>query len=87
MSECKYFNMCSAPLCPMSEQSLKNGLWYPDEEVCRLRRFASCAWVRKQKKISNKAGVNNGYFTVETLRSIKAVKCGIKGIDPDKKVA
>lgn len=87
MSECKRFNVCRAPLCPMDEQSLDSGLWYPDEEVCKLRMFNSCDWVIKQRKISNKAGVNDGYFTLKSLKAIKIVKYGIKGIDPGKRRA
>lgn len=36
---CKKFESCEAPLCPMDERSLKHGIWYPDEDICNLRIF------------------------------------------------
>ena len=34
--QCRYFDSCSAALCPLDEKHLKAGIWYPDEEICRL---------------------------------------------------
>jgi len=53
--ECKRYDTCSAPLCPMDDQSLQNGIWYPDEEICHNQAYRSLTWIKNQKKIAKKA--------------------------------
>ncbi len=84
--KCKHFNTCSAPLCPMDNQTLDGGLWYPHEEICKLRKFAKQGWIRKQRKIVKIGSDTSRYFTVDMLNSIKSVKKGIKGLDPDQEI-
>jgi hypothetical protein len=58
-------------------------IWYPDEDICSLRRFASVDWVRKQKLIVKKHGSVDGFFTARMLQVIKKVSKGITGANPD----
>jgi hypothetical protein len=81
---CRNYDRCSAPLCPNDAQSLKDGLWYPDEEICVLRNAPD--WVRRQRKIAKrtKGDYRIGFFCHRMLdRNIK-VSAGIKGLDPEK---
>ena len=82
--QCRLFEDCEAPLCPLDKDCLEHRLWYPDEEICRARKFQSLPWLRKQKKIA-KLGltVDDGFFTVRMLNSIQAITKGIKGANPD----
>ena len=80
---CPKFDTCSAPLCPMDEQSLENGLWYPDEEVCTLKKHGGLPWIRKQRKLIKRAARVDRYFTLEMLERNCIVRGGIEGLDPD----
>jgi len=81
--DCPQFEMgCSAPLCPLDEDSIENRIWYPDEEVCHRRDTPD--WVRKQKAIAKVKAPSNKYFTAEMLEAIKQVRKGIGGINPDQ---
>ncbi|MFC1974381.1 hypothetical protein ACFLU2_03410 [Chloroflexota bacterium] len=82
MDECKRFEECSAQLCPMDNND--DHLWYPGEEICPLRRFASLDWVRKQKLIVKRCGSMYGFFNVKMLQAIRKVSKGLIGADPDK---
>lgn len=76
---------CSALLCPLDENSIRNGIWYPDEEICRARKFQTLPWVRKQKRIARLGlTVDAGLFTVEMLAAVSQIRRGIKGINPDQ---
>jgi hypothetical protein len=81
--KCKYYENCSAPLCPLDEESLEFGIWYPDEEICRKRGID---WVKKQKKIVKVGASADYYFDYQSLKSIKQIRKGIKGQDPDKPI-
>jgi hypothetical protein len=72
---------CSAPICPMDKYSIKNSVWYPDEEYCKRREY-QLDWVKKQKKIAKLKPDPDKYFTVEMLNSIKRVTKGIEGLNP-----
>jgi len=83
--ECRHFGSCSAPLCPLDAESLRRGLWYPDEEICRNKRFSKLRWIKVQRRIARlhaEHGVR-GFFTYEMLCSIRQVRRGIKGLDSD----
>ena len=77
---CTLFESCLAPLCPLDPSSLK-GIWYPDEEICHSRTYASLPWVRGQRKIGRVCA--RGYFTLEMLQRNCIVKKGIAGLDSD----
>lgn len=78
--KCKHFSTCSAPICPLDD----GGIWYPDEKICKVRRFQQEQWVKNQKKIKKVGNYDTGYFTKEMLDRRLFVKKGIKGIDPEK---
>jgi hypothetical protein len=81
--DCKYFDGCSAPLCPKDE-GIADRTWFPDEDMCRLADVPE--WVKRQRKISKKAVMGcalSGYFTVAMLKQDCRISKGIKGIDPD----
>jgi hypothetical protein len=79
MRECKYFDGCSAPLCPKDE-SIADRTWFADEDICRLAVVPK--WVRRQRKVSRKAALG-GYFTAAMLKHDCRISKGMKGIDPD----
>jgi hypothetical protein len=79
MMDCKYFDGCSAPLCPRDE-GVADRTWFPDEDICRLADVPD--WVKRQKKISRKA-VMGGYFTRDMLQHDCQIRQGMKGVDPD----
>jgi hypothetical protein len=76
---CKYFDGCSAPLCPLDE-GVTDGTWFPDEDICRQAHVPE--WVKRQKKVARKAELG-GYFTVAMLNHDCRITKGMKGIDPD----
>lgn len=79
---CPNFNKCGAPLCPLDLASLKNGLWYPDEEICKKQPAPN--WVKVQRKIAKKTVNEDKYFNYAMLSRNCQIRKGIVGIDPDK---
>jgi hypothetical protein len=77
--DCKYFDGCSAPLCPRDE-GMADRTWFPDEDICRLADVPD--WVKRQRKVSRRAAMG-GYFTVAMLKQDCRISKGMKGIDPD----
>jgi hypothetical protein len=77
--DCRYFDGCSAPLCPKDE-GVADRTWFPDEDICRLADVPE--WVKRQRKISRKAAIG-GYFTLAMLRHDCRISKGMNGIDPD----
>jgi hypothetical protein len=77
--DCKYFDGCSAPLCP-KDAGVADRTWFPDEDICRLADVP--AWVQRQRKIARKAA-QGGYFTLAMLEQDCRISKGMKGIDPD----
>ena len=86
--KCKYFNRCSAPLCPLDGGSLGGGIWYPDEEICHLKEFQGLRWVQNQKRLQKMARKGlvsvEGYFTAEMLDNEIIFRKGMRGLDPDR---
>ena len=81
---CSKYESCGAPLCPLDPPSLTNGIWYPDEEICKARKFQYLPWIEKQKRIiKHRLTADNGFFTVKMLYSIRAVTKTLKGANPD----
>lgn len=82
--QCRLFETCEAPLCPLDKTSIEHAVWYPDEEICRARKFQSLPWIQKQKRIA-KLGLTweDGFFTVKMLKTIQVVTKSLKGADPD----
>lgn len=77
---CTLYETCNTPLCPLDGSSL-NGIWYPDEEICRSRVHGNLPWMKAQRKLSRVAA--GGYFTVEMLNRLVVIRKGIVGLDPD----
>ncbi|MDR2177543.1 MAG: hypothetical protein LBP20_05815 [Treponema sp.] len=77
--DCKYFDGCSAPLCPR-DGGLEKRAWFPDEDICRLADAPG--WVKRQRKIAKKAAPG-GYFTPAMLEQDCRVTKGMRGIDPN----
>ena len=80
-NQCRRFDSCSASLCPLDPEHLKIGVFYPDEEICRLKKIPN--WIRRQKKIKKKAKDIDKYFTYEMLKHNCVIGKGMKGLDPD----
>ena len=79
--DCKYFDGCSAPMCPKHKEA-EETQWFPNEDVCCLRDAP--AWVKRQRKISKKAKDKDAlFFTFLMLNRDCRISKGIKGIDPD----
>jgi len=81
---CPKFEDCSAPLCPLDETSIKNGIFYPDEEICQRRDFQTLDWIQKQKAIVRARAPNDKFFNIPMLEAITRVQKGITGIDPNQ---
>jgi len=81
--ECPRFKKCDASLCPLDSDSLKNGIWYPDEEICKYQEVNQLEWIKRQRKLSEKAQFGF-YFTYEMLNHKFIIRNGIKGLDPNR---
>ncbi len=77
---CTLYETCNTSLCPLDGSSL-NGIWYPDEEICRSRVHGNIPWMKAQRKLSRVAA--GGYFTVEMLNRLVVIRKGITGLDPN----
>ena len=78
--ECKMYEVCEAPFCPLESNSLI--IWYAGEEICRERVHRNIPLVQAQRKIAKFAPA--GYFTLEMLNRNCIIKAGMLGLDPDK---
>lgn len=81
-NSCKHYQMCSAPICPMDERSLKC-IWYPDEGICISSAYGNLMWIKAQRKIAKTSTQANRYFTVEMLEANCVIRKGIIGLDPN----
>ncbi|WP_461256883.1 hypothetical protein [Treponema sp. R80B11-R83G3] len=79
--KCKYFDECSAAICPMDERAAQS-VWFADEPVCRLQDVPE--WVKRQRKIV-RIGMETitGYFTLPMLERRCVIGKKMSGIDPD----
>lgn len=82
--KCPQFEGCSAPLCPMQENSLKHGIWYPDEDICGAKKFQAKTLIKKQKLVAKASASVDKFFTAQMLETVKQIRKGIEGIDPDQ---
>jgi hypothetical protein len=78
--KCKYFDDCSAPMCPRDSEVQKTA-WFAGEPVCRLHGVPE--WVKRQRKIS-KTGADEtaGCFTLARRERGYVNGKKISGIDP-----
>lgn len=82
--DCPKYEDCSAPICPLQRYTIDRGIWYPDEDICTAKRFQTLAWVRTQRAITRAGAADDRYFTAPMLNSVRQVRKGIEGIDPDQ---
>ena len=82
--ECPKYRTCNAPLCPLDKESLKKGVWYPDEAICSNQRFKGLRWIKIQRRIKKRAIHRDRYFTYEMLTKIRTVRKSIRGLNPAK---
>jgi len=80
--DCRYYESCKAPICPLDEQSPKHSIWYPDEPICRARKDVPADWLKIQKRIAKKARNITRYFTYKDFISRKRVQ-NPRGHNPD----
>ncbi len=80
---CTLYETCNTPLCPLDGSSL-NGIWYPDEEICRSRTQGNLPWMKAQKKIAGNSAGAGRYFTLSMLNRNCIVRRGIAGLDPNE---
>lgn len=74
-----------APLCPIQVNTIKHGIWYPGEPVCKSKRFSHLSWLQKQRKIARlRLTEEAGFFTVKILEEIHTITKNVKGADPDE---
>ncbi|MBA7580880.1 hypothetical protein ES708_22777 [subsurface metagenome] len=65
-----------------SLEYLEVEIWYPDEEICRLKTVPN--WVKIQKKIAKKTKDKNTYYSYEMLSRNCKVGSGMTGLNSDK---
>ena len=80
---CNMLEECGAPdapLCPVQEKTLKNGIWYADEPICQAERYQHLPWIKKQRQIASmKLKAEDGFFTIRMLSALQVVPRNIKG--------
>jgi len=84
---CNLFDVCEtpeAPLCPLQTSTIKHGIWYGDEGICRAKQFQNISWIKKQYIIASlRLKTDDGFFTVRMLNTLKVINKGLKGASPD----
>jgi hypothetical protein len=60
-TDCKKFESCNAPLCPLlPDTELSNLNWVSSEDICNIREYAKKhPWIKRQKLIQRKADPEN----------------------------
>ena len=84
--DCKSWEGCNVPICPRDpEEIISRVIWYPDEDICRIRKNVP-KWIKQQRKIANKAKTENHwyYFTLDMLKIPFRTTNSCKGLDPNK---
>ena len=66
--ECKYYDKCAAPLCPLDEL-IDNYEWTQEDEVCINSEFQNLKFIKTQRTIHNKRTVVEGSFTRAQLKN------------------
>lgn len=84
--DCKRFESCRAPICPLDEDSFKCGIWYSGEDVCMLQGFCKLNLIQNQKKIRRRTRVSESFYTIRMLQRNSIVSKGISGLDPDHEI-
>ncbi|MDR1896357.1 MAG: hypothetical protein LBR10_06165 [Prevotellaceae bacterium] len=74
--DCRYFDGCSAPLCPR-DKGAAGCTWFPDEDICRLVDVPD--WVKRQRKIFRKAA--RVFYPCHARTGLPHFQGGVKGIE------
>ena len=82
--KCRYYEVCSAPLCPKDAKSMESCTWFPDEEICRCKQVPK--WVRTQKSIQRVADKDTACQHCFTLPMLMVARKNAIGIDPSSKI-
>jgi hypothetical protein len=56
----------------------------PDEEICTNPEYSKELIVQNQRKIARRSKDFDTYFTAVMLSHSFIIKCGIRGLDPDR---
>ena len=80
--KCPKHETCSAPLCPL-ELGSPHDTFFTGDEICKIKRFQTLGWVKKQRALVKAKVSNSTYFTIEMLKSIRRITKSLEGIDPD----
>lgn len=81
-SKCPKHETCSAPLCPLALDS-PHDTYFIGEEICKLKKFQTLGWVKRQRALVKAKVSNSTYFTIEMLKSVRQTTKSLEGIDPD----
>lgn len=81
--DCNKFDNCSAPICPMDEQSMKFSVFMADEEVCSNETYRHLPWVTRQRKIAKVVRDHDTIYTYRMLQRECVMGRAMTGIDPD----
>lgn len=80
--DCKYFDTCSAPLCPLDDN--RGAIWYADEPICKAyQHHQNARWIQNQRKIAKRAKNTDTCYTKDMLDRDIIIRPGIEGADPD----
>ena len=79
--ECRHFNDCSAPLCPVAMNT--RAVWLSEDDICRRHDFKDSIIIRNQRKIKRRSGDSSRYFNYKMLSMEFIIRKGILGIGSD----
>ena len=78
--KCIHFSSCSAPFCPLDREHSSTAIWFPDEEVCIIRKAPF--WVERQKKLAERTRNRETCYTFNMIKWKCMIKKNIDGILP-----
>lgn len=67
---CPRYGKCSAPMCPLERDSIRCGVWFPDDEICKNRKFIGES-VEKRKDRETKATRDHDMIMIKQQRKIQ----------------
>ena len=79
-SECRHYDYCSAPLCPLEREGLFQRTWYIHEEICIVNEPPY--WVERQEKLRKRTKNKTTCYTFAMIKHKCMIKFGINGIQP-----
>jgi len=79
--QCRHFEMCSSPMCPLDMKELDTSVWFPDEDICIVNEPPH--WVERQEKFRDRTKDKGTCYTFNMLKWKCMIKKNINGIDPE----